>query len=155
MFKQMEGGPIGLRGTCTIARLVMQCFDRRWMTVIEESGMRIELYTRYMDDGRALLHPVKKGWRWIDGGLTFCRRWELEDEKSEPLDLTVEAMKMSMSGIMDYLKFTYETKDDFGDGWLPTLDTSLMVTKNNQVHYRYYEKPTTTNTVIRKESAMS
>ena len=30
IFQQMKGGPIGLRGTCTLARLVMQIFDRRW-----------------------------------------------------------------------------------------------------------------------------
>ena len=28
-FRQMEGGPIGLRGTCTIARLIMQIFDKK------------------------------------------------------------------------------------------------------------------------------
>ena len=36
MFKQMEGGPIGLRGTCTIARLCMQIFDKRWTRLVEE-----------------------------------------------------------------------------------------------------------------------
>ena len=27
MYKQMEGGPIGLRGTCSIARVTMQMFE--------------------------------------------------------------------------------------------------------------------------------
>ena len=29
IFQQLEGGPIGLRGTCSIARLVMQMFDQK------------------------------------------------------------------------------------------------------------------------------
>ena len=29
-FKQRDGGPTGLRGTCAVARLVMSMFDIRW-----------------------------------------------------------------------------------------------------------------------------
>ena len=31
MFRQLEGGPIGLRGTCSIARITMQMLDRKWL----------------------------------------------------------------------------------------------------------------------------
>ena len=43
---------------------------------------------------------------------------------------------------------------DYEDGWLPTLDTSLRVNEYNVVEYKFYEKPTTSNTTIRKTSAM-
>ena len=39
----------------------------------------VELAMRYMDDGRTLLHPFKAGWRWADGELVYCKRWEIED----------------------------------------------------------------------------
>ena len=68
-YRQMEGGPIGLRGTCTLARLVMQVYDRRWMSTVEEGGISMKLYMRYMDDGRKFLQPLRKGWRWEDGAL--------------------------------------------------------------------------------------
>ena len=55
---------------------------------------------------------------------------------------------------MDYLHFTVESGADYGDGWLPTLDTSLVVSNNNMVNYRYFEKPTTTNTTLRSTTAM-
>ena len=35
-FKQREGGPIGLRGTCSLARLCMQIFDVKWEERIRE-----------------------------------------------------------------------------------------------------------------------
>ena len=38
---------------------------------------------------------------------------------------------------------------------MPTLDTSLRVNEKNIVEYRYYEKPTTTNTTIKLSSTMS
>ena len=62
----MEGGPIGLRGTCTLARLVMQIFDRKWMDLVKDAGLLIELYMRYMDDGRKFLQPIRRGWRWMN-----------------------------------------------------------------------------------------
>ena len=36
-FRQMDGGPIGQRGTRTLARLVMQVFDRKWGRLVEET----------------------------------------------------------------------------------------------------------------------
>ena len=60
-----------------------------------------------------------------------------------------------MRGVVDYLEFTDETGADYHDGWLPTLDTNLMVGENNIISYKYYEKPTTTNTTIRSTTAMA
>ena len=73
-FQQMGGGPIGLRGTCTLAKLVMQVFDGRWVGRIINAGLKIDLYTRYMDDGRIFCHQIKRGWRWLDGRMVFCLR---------------------------------------------------------------------------------
>ena len=154
-FQQKEGGPIGLRGTCTIARLAMQVFDKRWILKVEESGLQIDLYMRYMDDGRIVLYPIKRGWRWINSGLVYCKKWEVEDENVSLLDITVRALQESMKGVASYLKFTYETGSDYVDGWLPTLDTNLKVDDKNQIIYKYYEKPTTTNTTVRMATAMA
>ena len=154
-FKQREGGPIGLRGTCTIARLTMQAFDRLWGELVGNSGLVIALYMRYMDDGRKFLHPIKRGWRWIDNTLQYTLRWEMEDLVKTPMEMTRGIIEKSINGIMQFLEFTTETGDDYADGWLPTLDTSLRVNGRNIVEYRYYEKPTTTNATIRKTTAMS
>ena len=70
------------------------------------------------------------------------------------MDITKDVIMESINGIYSFLDFTVETGDDFSDGWLPTLDTSLRVNGNNQVDYIYYEKPTTTNTTIHQNSAM-
>ena len=59
-----------------------------------------------------------------------------------------------MKGIAEYLKFTFESGEEYPDKWLPTLDTSLRVSPSNIVEYKYYEKPTTTNTTLRMSTAM-
>ena len=155
MFQQLEGGPIGLRGTCTIARLCMQVFDRIWWDKVEKQGVNIALYMRYMDDGRKFLHPIKRGWRWHDNALKFCLKWQKEDSSKSPLEVTVDVLRETVRGIASYLEFTFETGHDYSDDWLPTLDLSLLVDGRNQVNYRYFEKPTTTNTTLRKDTAMN
>ena len=53
IFKQLKGGPIGLRGTCAIARLCMRIFDVKWEEILRTHGINVELVVRYMDYGRA------------------------------------------------------------------------------------------------------
>lgn len=60
-FLQKEGGPIGLRGTGALARLVMCAWDRKWNKIMLEQNILVSLYTRYMDDGRLLLPPIRNG----------------------------------------------------------------------------------------------
>ena len=60
-FHQAQGGPLGLRGTCAIARLVLQVFDSKWRSRLCELGIRTWLIARYVDDSRAFLQPIKAG----------------------------------------------------------------------------------------------
>ena len=59
-YHQAQGGPIGLRGTC--AGKVSH--DRVWLGRI----------------ARAALPPIRAGWRWQEGSLVYCKRWEPEDK---------------------------------------------------------------------------
>ena len=46
---------------------------------------------------------------------------------------------------------------EIGEGeeeWLATLDTEIRMEPDNTISYRQYEKPTTTNTVVMKRSAL-
>ena len=133
MYKQKTGGPIGLRGTCAIARLVMQVWDKKWLDRMAKLNVAIELAMRYMDDGRAILYAIKAGWRWAEGELKFCRRWELEDQELTPTERTRRVLHGTMMGIEDFLNFTMETGEDFSSGWLATLATDLRMGYNNQV----------------------
>ena len=47
MFQQRDGGPIGLRGTCAIARVTMNVWDRKWLQLVTKWGLKIiEYYGR-------------------------------------------------------------------------------------------------------------
>ena len=135
----------------------MQVFDKKWINKLEDQGVDIKLYFRYMDDGRSLLHPFHHGWRWSeDGRLQYSKSWAEEDGHLTPTEVTKRILLNSMRDVEPYLRFTVETGEDpeFG-GWLPTLDTNVMVTNENIVRYKFYEKPTTTQITILKNSAMA
>ena len=59
-----------------------------------------------------------------------------------------------MNSILPFLNFTVECQSDFEDYKLPTLDFKLWVGKDNEVLYTYFEKPTSSNQVIHRESAI-
>ena len=64
VYRQRSGGAIGLRATCAIARVTMNVWDKLWGKRIEDLNLRIELYTRYMDDGRIVGYTIRPGWRF-------------------------------------------------------------------------------------------
>ena len=126
----------------------MQIWDAKWLERIRHLGVSLELAMRYMDDGRAFLFPLKSGWRWHDGSLMFCKRWEQEDLQLSPVERTKRAIHGTMMDLENFLKFTMETGEEFEGGWLPTLDTKLRVEMNNRVLYTHYEKPVASNTCV-------
>ena len=154
IYHQQDGGPIGLRGTCAVARVCMQIFDSKWKRKLDEWRISRKMNKRYMDDTRTLLHAIKHGWRGDENGLWFSLAWQEEDQKLSSTEITKRVLLKSMEGVENYLKFTGETGEDFEGGWLPTLDTNLKVTKENKVLFKMYEKETCSRQTIHKKSAM-
>ena len=155
IYHQRGGGPIGLRGTAAVARLIMQVFDVVWRARLEKVGIETWLLARYVDDCRALLQPFKKGWRYGADGLRFCQAWAEDDKDLTPTQVTKNVLAKTMEGIEGFLEFTYETCEDEGFyGWLPTLDTCIRVNKDNKVEYQYYEKPMVSTKTVQLKSAM-
>ena len=119
-----------------------------------ENRIHIVEYMRYMDDGRSVLPAFKPGWRWVEGMLCYKKSWWNEDRNKTGLERTTAILGQSMQGVFSFLRFTTEV----GEGeerWLPTLDTQIRVEDNNTISYKFYEKPTTTNTMVPKRSALN
>ena len=154
VFHQTQGGPIGLRGTCAVARVVLQLFDIKWKHRLAGLGITTWQVMRYVDDSRAILPPIRAGWRLNNGKLQFCKEWEQIDKEVSREVRTKEILKETMGGIEDYLEFTVESGEEFCEGWLPTLDTTLKVGESNTIMYKYYEKETTAKTTVHQKSAM-
>ena len=120
-YLQKQGGPIGLRSTCCIARLVMIWWDKKLLELMGTSNMTLEECQRYMDDIRLWMYSIRLGWRWTDGELVFSSTWRQEelDRGMTGLEKTTEVVKNMMNSICNFLSLTMETEADF-NGKLPT-----------------------------------
>ena len=78
----------------------------------------------------------------------------MEDKDTSNERRTKEILGNTMENVEEYLSFTVESGEDFKEGWLPTLDTTIKVEEDNTVMYRFYEKETATNQTVQKSSAM-
>ena len=156
-YLQMAGGPIGLRATCAVARVVMNVWDARWLEVMRTNNINIHGGCRYMDDIRIILASLKAGWRWSDGELWYCEAWKTEDLVAGKSDeeRTAEILIASMNDIMHFLNFTMEICEQFKNKKLPTLDLQIWVTKEGSVEFDFYEKPMAANTVLDVRTALS
>ena len=52
---QVDGGPIGLRSTASLAALIMKLWDVSWMQLMKREGIEILEFSRYVDDARNFL----------------------------------------------------------------------------------------------------
>ena len=157
IFLQQEGGPIGLRSTCAVARVVMNEWDMAWLERMESNNIVIRKGERYMDDLRVFLRAIKPGWRWLEGGLYHCETWRMEDcsDGRSKCRRTGNVLLASMNDIMDFLVFTLEIHEDFEDQKLPTLDTVIYMEAGRTIHFEFFQKPMSSNLVLQASTALS
>ena len=155
VFRQSDGGPIGLRATCAIARVVMARHSILWKTAMTNNNISTAFNGVCVDDGRIIMYSIRPGWRWTNGELWYSEKWEQEDKFLSPTERTRDVLIKTVNGIVECLDFTMETPEDFPDNWLPTLDISMQVDKNNQVQYRFFEKPTASKLCLQADTALS
>ena len=155
-YHQQAGGPIGLRVTGAVARIVMGEWDAKLVKTLADSGMTYEEAARYVDDVRMVLRAVKLGWRWDGKRMIYKEEWKNEehDQGLTKTRKTAMVLETMMNSILSGMTFTVETHEDFDDQKLPTLDTKLWM-EGGKIKYEYFEKSMNNKLVIHQKSAMS
>ena len=122
-----------------------------------DMGIKVEDAAKYMDDLRVFLFPLREGWRWIGSELCWTEDWEREHltSGSSALERTCELIRQSLNLIYPFLNFTIESEEDFPDRRLPTLDFKLWVREDNVVLFTFFEKPTSSNQMLHRNTALS
>ena len=129
-------------------------WDKKLVKLLTDNCISTEVATRYIDDIRLVMRPIKLGWRWNGKSMEFKETWKKEEEVMTRTAKTSSVLKEIMNSIFPNLNFTMETHEDFQDSTLPTLDTRIWM-EERKVMYSYYEKPMSAKTVIMKNSALS
>ena len=129
IYRQTDGGPIGMRLAGSVARVVMAEWGSRMMSIMKENNIEVWLAACYVDDVRFITSIIEKGVRWEARTRKFARRddWIEEDllENASDEKRTATELQKAMNSIFANLQFTTEIPEDFRDGKLPTLDCRI------------------------------
>ena len=83
IFKQREGGPIGLRASGTVAKLIMELWLREVRKRLETAGFKVWLMEKYVDDVLLVCSMAKKGDRIVKGKLERSCEAFSKDQKEK------------------------------------------------------------------------
>ena len=143
IYRQSEGGSIGMDLTGVIADIYMLEWDRKLISAIEERAIGIKIYKRYKDDINLLL-DVENSDLPIDG-------------RSE--EGTMEEVKRLANDIDPALNVTVDYSSNHDDGRLPVLDLKLWIGENVEgvmkVMYSHYTKDVSSRATIHYRSSHS
>ena len=111
--------------------------------------INIALVFIYVDDFRLGLTTIPYGYQYNPKTRQWSFSQDMKDQellsKMTPEQKTKEALLIVMNSISRDLNFTVESKEDFPDLHLPTLDTKLRLLYNpdgtaDNITYTFYEK---------------
>ena len=163
VYKQKEGGAIGLRITGSICRIVMDRWKKKTKKMMEEKGMKIYLMEKFVDDVNVVVEGMRLGSRWNDEEKRI--EWSEEEERKDKEEgrkkgsVTMEVVRRMAGEEYECVKFTAECEEDNEEGRVPMLDLYVWKGKDEDgdetIKYSYYEKKVTSNKVIMKRSAIS
>ena len=63
---QSKGGPIGLQLTGVLAQLFMVWWDRQFKIKMDENGLRLRMYKRYVDDINVIVNAPRSGLKFVE-----------------------------------------------------------------------------------------
>ena len=155
LFLQLEGGPIGLELTGAVSRPFMLRWDRLYLERVEEAGMKMMLYKRYVDDSNqtAVVPPVGSVYDKEKRKVVIS---EEQHDQSVPEDERLALVLLDIANsIMRCVGMEADTPSRNSDGKLPILEMKVWTDENGILLYQHYEKPVSSKTVMHSQSAHS
>ena len=148
IYKQKEGGAIGVELTGTMAQIFMVWWDRKFKEISKENAMlEILFYKRYVDDINVIV-KIPEG---IENIKTGRSKIEIERDVMEIVKDTGNQIHRSIEIEVDY-------PSNHRDRKLPILDLKVWLEELNNKHYikhEYYHKDISSKAVVNARSAIS
>ena len=129
---QKQGGAIGLELTGEIAGVFMSWWDRKMRARMEEEGVKVILYKRYVDD--------------INLVVEVCNETEEKD--------AWKRIKEIGNRIHSSIQLEEDCPANYHDQKVPILDIKVWVTDQGKIRHEYYSKSVSSKAVIDARSAM-
>ena len=157
--RQLEGGPIGMDLTGTVAKIFMKWWDGKLIEKMKDLGYEIRLYERYTYDINAGLLAVEEGVRYRNGVKVITVESLKEDEGCAADRRTFEFIKEVANTIHPSIQVKIDFPSKNADGKVPILDlkvwTDVEGQQKKKIIHEHYVKDVANKLVIEEKSAMS
>ena len=151
VFRQKDGGPQGLDTAVEASEVYMLMFDKKYLARLQQLGIRVELYVRYVDDITIILMGIRPGWYWEDDQLKYDVHHPSKDLPTD--QRTMEILVAIANTIDKNLSFTVDFPSKHSSGRVPILDVEVWV-ENHNVRHSFYKKKMASHKTIMDRSAV-
>ena len=162
--KQKDGGPIGLRISGALARLVMMRWANDLKSVVtqakqdipEMSNYKIHLLKIYVDDTNIVCNALPPGITYDNNLKKLVLHQDAVENDIRTLNdvRTAQTYQSIADDILPYIKTTYDCPSNHSDGWMPVLDVKVRI-REREVQFAHYRKPMCDSRLILARSAHS
>ena len=143
IYKQTRGGAIGVGVAGDVGNFFMIWWDRKLNQMLQQNGIEVQLYSRYVDDIDIVAKAVKSN-------------------SGEPKDrATMRKIQDIANGLHESIKITINFPSNHTNNRMPVLDTEQWIdpvkcrnTTRCQILHSHYMKPIASKHVINKNSAL-
>ena len=134
LYIQLVGGPIGLKLTSLVARIVMDKWSKSFSIKLELAGWRVWARMKYVDDINLVVSIVKEDLEWVGGNLVSVSSSSPQEEKTNMVESleSPEAHSMRLirelaDSVFPWLKFTSNLPEDHESLMVPMMDLQVWV----------------------------
>ena len=150
LYLQLAGGPIGLRSSGPVARILMDFWVNELLAIAERSvtlntenpiaygKLEIHLITKYVDDIFTALERLRPGMRWNQAERAL--KWDPQSQERDANETPEQAEIRTMtevqkiaSSVLECLNFTNDTPANNATLKMPVLDTQMWVGEEARV----------------------
>ena len=183
VLRQIAGGPIGLRATGSVARMVMWRFLKKYRSLLEDNKVEVFLLRKYVDDILIATGCLPLGSRLTGSAITAKEEDMMEDEEGgvSKEQVTMNCLREMANSVIPWLEFTSEVSEgeqrpvpcldsqlwvgrpEEQEPWFACQEGANMVSPGTQwrsgeglsIMYKFYSKPVSNPLTILRRSAMA
>ena len=156
-YLQTQGGPIGLELTGAVSRPFMMSWDKKYLRMVKEAGIKMPLYKRYVDDSNQVGKVPPEGAKYspelkrilISEEEARLRRGEMMDSRlARVLNEIANDVKPGIELVEDH-------PSAHENNMMAILDMNVWMSPSGVIDYRHYEKEVSNKNVMHADSAHS
>ena len=141
LYRQKQGGPIGLRATGPVSRVLMDQWVREMKIMAERTmdlkeinpvmyeGIEFHLLRKYVDDCVTATNTLRRGTKWCPHQKAFL--WTQEQADKDILtpedQVTMREIANMASGVLECLQFTFDSPSLNKPMAMLVLDTRMWL----------------------------